>query len=167
MLNFSVHVLVQILLVSLFITIFFFTYGTYLEKKVIKNQMNDIASDLLTDINLISSDLHIAIKDQVTKIAEVDLLEEDKKIQKQNARLRNITIGTISGISVVLIILIVVLSKYFEIDFKEILIVNVPAFIAIAITYFLFATYIGANYKSVDSNYVKKIIIQTIKEKYL
>jgi hypothetical protein len=163
-------VTINVLFITLFITIFFFTYGSYIEKKVVQNQMDILSKDIIDFLNLFGQDFNKIISDQLNNVTLPDLSEEDKKIKNNNNK---IIIKTM----IYLLFFIVILSSiiyYNYIAFSDnsykmskIILENLLILLAICMTEFIFVSFFIYRYVSIDSNTVKLVILKLFKEKNL
>jgi len=165
----------QVVLIFIFLTIFFFTYVDNVEKESFTTQMNIIVDDIVPDINIHEivppgqEDTAIFILDGSMEVARNNALndskEEDKYINDQNIAIRNkafILLGIVLGI-LLLVSLILYLTKHcipFQIHIQDALIVV----IFVAITEMLFLTIITKNYWSVDPGQVRSQIGKSIQK---
>jgi len=72
-------ILINVLFISIFISLFFFTYGASIEKKVVENQMDFLCINLTDMIKLGGKEVNQQITDAVKNITIPDLSEEDQK----------------------------------------------------------------------------------------
>lgn len=156
------NIMLHILLMAIFIMVYFFTYGVYLEQEIAKKQVNDITSDFIRDIKTVTPTLAPILQTHFSNIIYPNLSEEDKLAAQRNKTLRNRAVIFISGFALVLFMVIVYLVTTYNINITDIIITNIISFVVVALTYFVFATYIVANYKSVDTNFIKKSFVQTL-----
>lgn len=156
------NIILHILIMAVFITLFFFTYGAYLEKKIVKQQMNYIVDDLVGDIKVISPETATTLKNQLLNIKSPNLEQADKQAEENNSKLKMKTLKIVIGVSIVTLFVIYYMVKYFDLDVKNLIVANIISLIAVGLTYFMFSTYIIANYKSADPNFIKKSIIESV-----
>ncbi len=158
----TVSIIVHILIIAVFITIFFFTYGSYIEKQIVKKQLEYIVNDLAGDIKVIAPEIVPVLQKQLGSVGYPNLEKEDKIVEENNKKLKNKTIGTVIGLTVVTLVVIYYLIQHYELDAKDIMMTNLISCTAVAFTYFIFTTYIIANYRSADPNFVKKTFVQAL-----
>jgi hypothetical protein len=156
-----VTILVNIIFTSIFLIIFFFIYGSYLQKKIVEKQVNFIVGSLYNDISVVSPELVPILEE---KILVSELPEVEDNLDNDN---RELVIKTsIIGIFVIFLFIVVIfcLIKEYNLDIEIILVKNLVGFIFVGITYYIFSTYIIANYITIDPNYVKKVFIESLVE---
>ena len=163
------NVIMHIILISVFIGIFFFTYGAYLEKEIIKTQVEYLIEDLLGSIKVfmpeMSDDVKQRIKDYDIKVNE----EDDIKVRNKNKETLKKAFMAITALVVVGVILIFAVLKIMKKQnmsntkfWKTLLKHNAVVLIFIGITYFIFAAYFAKKYLSIDTNHIKKSAIDNI-----
>ena len=99
------NIILHVTLISTFIGIFFFTYGSYIEENIVKKQVNFLIEDNKEFVLLIPNDIKQKIVDKINNI-KLDLAEDDRKAAEQNKKLlikasKILAIGLIVGIAIV------------------------------------------------------------------
>jgi hypothetical protein len=161
-----IFILLNILLISTFIVIFFFTYGTTIEKQSIKIQMEFLANNIYDDIKFSGKNTTNLIKNYLNKYSIPDLSAEDNLISSLNKQ--TINKATKYILIFILVILSIVGLIYYNnnnINLKNILIKNIIILLSIALTEYIFLSYITYYYISLDPNNIKLAIIQNIHQK--
>jgi len=152
-----IQVIINILLISIFLAIFFFTYAKNEEDKIFANNIKYLSDDLLSTIKLSGPNTYAIIKKNINAITIPDLSKEDTKtITNNNNILKNAIITNV--IFFVVISLIVYFSySYSDKSFSltNILIQNFIILIFVGLTEFSILTYFFSEYISVDPNTVK------------
>ena len=173
-------VLLNVFLISVFISVLFFTYGVYVEKNTITSQMDILAHEFSDVYKLSGEDNNIKLKDYIkTKLLSKEnikkIQEEDHHHMKGNEKIINkvkLYIGIFAGV----VIFIILLHAYLEhLQLKK----NSPLqksklpgilgesffiLIFIAITEVIFISFFGSKYMSLDMNGLKLEIIKNFKE---
>ena len=163
------NIIMHIVLISIFIGIFFFTYGAYLEKEIIKTQVEYLIDDLTGSIKVflpdISNDIKQKIKDFDIKVSE----EDDIKVRNKNNETKKKAFMMIAVLAVVGVILIFAVLKIMKKQnmsntkfWKTLLKHNAVVLVFIALTYFTFATFFAKKYLSINTNQIKKSTIDNI-----
>jgi hypothetical protein len=175
-------VLINVLFISAFISIFFFTYGTIIEKNVIINQMKVISNNVMQYVELsgnkINTELYkynnkLLLPKNMKKISEND--EKALSGNKEIIELVQRCIGIFSLVVLIIIILFFFISKVTNKDgdeenkftfskILEILIESLIILIFIGLTEFSFLIFFGANYISIDTNEIKLDIVKFLKK---
>jgi len=163
------NVIMHIMIISVFIGIFFFTYGAYLEKKILQNQLDFLVDDSLGSLKIflpeLSESIKKPLKDYKVKLdSNADIEVADKNKQTMKKAMFAILIGFVIGI-----VIIYILSKKLDMEgmsrtqfFMKLIKYNLMALIVIAITYYTFASGFAKNFMSLDLNRIKKEIVDNL-----
>ena len=173
--NKTFYILLQVLFIFIFLTIFFFTYVNSTEKATFKTQMNIVIDDLVLDMNIrplvpkgredIATILLYGYLELVRKNAEKSSDADDQKINDQNRHIRNkafLLVGIATSV-----LLVIALGLYFtghclpfQIHIKEALIIV----FFVAITELIFLTVITKEYWSVDPSQIRQKLGNAIQD---
>jgi hypothetical protein len=161
------YIVLTFILVSAFISIFFFTYVADMEEAIIKKELEGIVSDMVKEMKLyLTPEQKFAVKEAILRNMKApDMTEANKKVDDINRALLMKTIIVFSSlIGAGLLIVGLLWVKY---KFNMLSVVGNSIFIVfvVAFTEIVFVNIISANYILVDSNYVKYIVLETL-EKY-
>jgi hypothetical protein len=181
-LNDGVFILLQINLIYVFLTVFFFLYVTSVEKTSFKNQMNLIVDDIMNDLNddldtmiksndktkkLSPEDLNIIINgfiDTVEEKTKIDTRKGVSSIENQNSVVISSSYKMLGIVSTIVFILIAgILLLSFCLPIVGIVKDSFIAVFFVALTEFLVITLIVSNYISASPTLVKKEFAQEIK----
>ena len=163
-------VLINVLLISIFISIFYFTYGTYIEKQVIFDQMNILANNFMNTFELTGSTTNKNFYNYINNnlLAESNIKKissgDDEALSGNKVILKKV-ISYIVIFFIVIFIIIFLLTITRKIpNLKEILIESFIILIFIGLTEFAFIKYFGAKYISINTNSVKSEIVESLKK---
>ena len=158
------NVLLSIVLMSAFLGIFFFTYAARVEKNIVKSQSERIVVDLTADLNDVLTPTQLSdLRDLVSPyIVTPDLSKEDREIEENNKLLMKKASIVIITFVVIGLTAVFLLSKMENFSLKDIIIRNTIILFFVALTEFCFLTYLAQNYITIDSNFVKYKIINTL-----
>jgi hypothetical protein len=163
-------VLINVLLISIFICIFFFTYGVHIEKITIKNQMSILANNFMNFFELSgrnsNNNLYNNIKNNLLSKENIEKISEgDAEALKGNKKLLEDVMWYILGFILVVsfIISILVFSGKLK-NLVPILIECLIILVFIGLTEYCFLTYYGAKYISLDMNHLKLGIAESLQE---
>jgi len=159
----GINVIISVLFISLFIGVFFFTYGAYIEGQVVKNQMNFLSADVAEYVNLLGGDVNAYIKTQLHNVPKIDLDEEDNKVKKNNTQVLIKAVVANAVFIVITIGIVYYLNKTANLNLMEVLLKNFIILIFIALTEFAFLTFYGAHLISIDPNKVKFYMVESVK----
>lgn len=163
------NVIMHIMIISVFIGIFFFTYGSYLEKKILQNQLDYLVDDSLGSLKIFLPELTESIKkpliDYKVKLdsnADIEVAEKNKQTMKK--AIYTIVTGFVIGI-----IIIYVLSKKLDMEgnttkqfVMKLVKYNLMSLIVVGLTEFSFAAGFAQNFMSLDLNRIKKEIVDNL-----
>ena len=163
------NILLHIMLISAFLGSYFFTFGAYLEREVLQDQLNYLVDTTLQPIKIlvpnISTDIKNKMKSYNFKIDE----KADIKTAEQNKKTVDRAIKLITFFFVLGLIVIVILSKILDRDgmsygkfYKKLITHNLIILLFIAATEFIFAFFFAKNYMSLDTNKLKKQIFVSL-----
>jgi hypothetical protein len=163
------NVIMHIIVISVFIGIFFFTYGAYLEKKILKNQLDYLVDDTLGSFKIFMPELSDNIK-QTIKTYQFNLdPNADMEVKNSNKKIMKKAFIAIAIAFIIGILIIVVISKKLDMEgmtnkqfFTRLLKYNLFALIIIGLTEFIFASGFAQNYISLDLNRIKKQIVDNL-----
>lgn len=172
-LNFSLDVALHVLILFTFLTIFFFTYVSKLEKQTLDNTIINSVSDntntLLNDIKQISQKYNIKINwNNINDIA-AKLVKNSKgevpEIKENNDRLyKGSMIAIIVGY--LLFLAIVIFLKYYmgyDIHIRHILLMNIIIFSITGLIEYFFFMNVASKYVPVMPNEISDTMLERIK----
>lgn len=156
-------IILGIIFISTFIGIFFFTYGSYMEKKIIDEQLNSIISDML-NISILNDKAKGILYDPLKSMKKPNLEEQDKEAAESNKQLIIKASVVLSLIFIIGMTIVIVLSIVYKFSVLERIGYNLIVLIFIGVIEMAFLTFIGGRYISTDSNFIKKSIINAFEE---
>lgn len=161
-------VLINILFISIFIGIFFFTYVSYIEREIVKKQMYFLSKNIQNLFSLFGKNVNDIITTKINEIILPDLAHEDNKVKKNNTKIKKIAfLFLLLFILFIIFLVYLIYTKYGNntYELNKILSENIIILFAIAITEYVFITYFGARYISINPNIIKLTILESLKEK--
>lgn len=162
--NVVIKILLNVVLISTFIGIFFFTYETKIEQDIVQIQSQEIIQDLAGDFKkVLPRDVMQNIYDNVSpRLIPPNLSDEDDYVKKTNKALIKKATIIMAAFSIVGISLLIVAAIIFKVNMKDIVIHSVATLIFVAIAEFIFLTFMVKHYKTIDANFVKYKVLQTL-----
>jgi len=159
-----ISILVNVIFVTIFIGIFFFTYGKIVEQQIVKSHAEFIAKELSKDVKLlIPSNVSAGFVD---KLIPPNMDSEDAIARKNNSDLLSTSIKVLGSIFIIGMGFVFWYSKKYNLPLKIILIRNIVLLLGVALTEFIFLTIITKNYISFDPNYIKHKILLILKDNF-
>ena len=81
----AINIIVSVVLISTFIPVFFFTYVSSVEKKIVKKQLENIVDELMSEVNMFLNDEQRELmKVMLFSMEMKDLSKEDKMVEENN-----------------------------------------------------------------------------------
>lgn len=165
----TIYILLHILVLAIFLTVFFFTYSVSVEKNIVVSQIDFLMDDIFGNFFKGISDEN---KDSITKQLN-DLMEgsdsafeeQDKEVIENN---NQIIIKSIIFLLIVVAVIISILAIIFIIqpwnkaEWSQFILATIITLIFVGITEFIFLLLIAQNYLSLDPNNLKENIVDEL-----
>ncbi|MAI15338.1 MAG: hypothetical protein CMM15_15135 [Rhodospirillaceae bacterium] len=161
------NVLFGVLFISIFIVVFFFSYARIMEKNVIEIQTEQVVDYFFDDfVILLQNDQVKDLAKQMLSNLDSYTQDDDARIKAKNQEIINQSLMLISIFATILLLLIIFLfvKNCNKIDLQKMFLKNVALLLVVALTEFLFTTYIASKYISFDPNYIKYTLTDAMKE---
>lgn len=159
-------VVLQVTLIVVFISVFFFLYATKIEEKIVTTQIDRLISSFTQDLSIILDESEkTKLKNFLQKMqGPQDMSESDVETKENNDKLIKKTTIVISILFAAGIITTIILCIYYNLDSWTIIKTSLFGLLACAITEFVFLTYIAAEYRSLDPNSIKKALVIALED---
>lgn len=156
-------ILVNVAFSATFLTIFFFTYASKVEKEVVMNNMSYLTTDLLRDVMmLVPENKEDKVIAAITSIKTPDMSAEDNETEKNNKKIFTKAVTAVSiGLFVVLIVTYN-MSRKNNFNYSEVIYFCLATVCVIALVEFLFLRLFASKYLAADANFVKYTILDTL-----
>lgn len=144
---------------SMFVPILFFTYGAYIEKQIVKKQVVRLVDNLTSsakDLGYTIPDIEIPVN---TSLDET--VEENNRDLLKTAFLY-LSVGFIGGIGLTIALWYYSKKKF---NYAHMAYENLGLLLLVAITEIAFFGVVSRNYRSLDSNKIKKYILTELAKK--
>jgi len=160
-----IQIIFNVLLISLFLTTFFFTYVKNIENNIFINNIKYLVDDLSSTIKLFGPRIGPLINQSINDINMPDLSHEDNNtIENNNNIFKNAVIANVIFTFIILLIIYHIYTFYDNsICLKNIVIQNFIILLFIIFTEYSLLTYFISEYIAVDPNKVKITIVNNIK----
>lgn len=156
-------IILQVTCIIIFITIFFITYATGVEREMVTHEVDILIADFTSNIDLICTEKQLAqLRLELSTLEAPDMKKEDAIVEKKNSELIFSTIKLVVQIGIIGIIITIALIFYYELNFVQISKQCLFGLMTVAIVEYVFLTYILKNYNSLDPNWVKLYIVQVL-----
>lgn len=160
-LEFWLNILLSVVLISIFICVFFFTYASKVEKEIIINQTQELVRDMSTEIIQIPG-VKETVKPYIEAWQPPDSSSADVRVDDANNKLLNHALSLIVTFATTVLVVVVILAYLYKISFVRLFVPNLIILILVGFTEFLFLRCIASNYVSFDPNFAEYQIIQTL-----
>ena len=162
--KFIANGLLNVILIATFISVFFFTYAARIERQIVEDQMVHVIKELMSDLVILPSEQKEVLRNFINNIPEIDMKEADALISAHNSALLKKAI-MFCGIGIAVVSFIVTLLWYFcDFSLKEMCCKASIALLFVALTEFIFLTFLARRFRSADSNYVKLMLLENIEK---
>jgi hypothetical protein len=162
----TITVMMNVLLISLFIGFFFFTYGSIIEHKIVESQMKFLSDDLVNVIRLFGKNINSIVKEKLLQMKPPNLSKADSMAKENNKQIMIKALGANIVFTIIVVSSIYFLYKKSKKDFsmKTLIYQNLILLVFIALTEFSFLTFFAADYVSINTNNVKYNLIENVQE---
>jgi hypothetical protein len=161
------YIILTFILVSAFISIFFFTYVADMEEAIIKKELEGIVSDILKEMKLyLTPEQKLYVKEAILKNMKTpDMTEANTKVDENNKALLMKTVIVFSSLMGAGLLIVGLLWAKYKFNMLSVVGNSIFIVLVVALTEIIFVNIIAANYILIDSNYVKYIVLDTL-ERY-
>jgi hypothetical protein len=155
-------IVINVLFVATFLTVFFFTYVVKIEGEIVEDQVNYLVKDLSENIKLLPEDVTAMMRQQVKTAPRPDMTKADETVQKNNDEIFWSTIKIVGVALGVGLTGAFVASRYWNFSMMDSLKRNLLILAFIALTEYIFLMTFGRSYRSADPNHVKLVILNKL-----
>ena len=167
-----IKILMNILFISIFISMFFFSFGTYVEEENIDSQLNILATNISDVVKITGKKTNIALYNYINndllspeKLRAIKLNDHASLSNNKNVIKTVIIYNIIFFVVVSAIIISLKINSRIEMkEFKDIVIESFIILFFIALTYAIFIYFFGAKFVSIDINAIKLSLTEMIKK---
>ena len=166
---FIVNIIVHVSVMTIFLTIFFFTVASRQEKNITEKQINFLLNDSIkTDVSALPEDIKAKLKKKVDYSLNKNkdsLVKQDQEAANKNQELTDYMTNLIFILLASTVFFVFIAYYYFKWDISKlhyILISTAITLVFVALTETIFLFLIPSNYLAIDPNKVKYKIINKI-----
>jgi len=157
-------VVLQVTLIIIFISIFFMTYTTVIEKEIVINEVDILVNEFFGDLKLgLGPEIMTLFQSSLKDFNPPDMSEADAITAANNSVLINNTIILMIVVGIIGFSITIYLSVRYKVDSSEISKEVVFALIAVCIVEFVFLRFLAKNYICLDPNVVKLHFVQILR----
>jgi hypothetical protein len=160
-----VNIIMATAMISVFLGIFFFTYAAKVEQKIVVARSTQIVDDLIvTAKNNMNPTQKSVVETEIMPYLVVpeSLEQADAEVAAANKELMKNAFKAIAVFVALCSILVGIIAFFFKVPLVDLIKDNLIILIFVGLTEFIFLTFFAQNYITIDSNYVKEKIIQTM-----
>lgn len=165
----SIDILLGVVMIATFISVFFFTYVSRVEGEIVESQVRKIVKDLTSSLAFYSSGSNnnakeMLLKQALERLTVPDLSSADAEVREKNHEIKKkaaLIFGVLIAIGVFIIFILYVIGHKYgkKIELRKLIISNIIILVLVAITEFVFVTTVSKNYQIVDANFVRYRIL--------
>lgn len=166
---FIVNIIVHVSVMTIFLTIFFFTVASRQEKNITEKQINFLLNDSIkNDVSALPEDIKAKLKKKVDYSLNKNkdsLVKQDQEAANKNQELTDYMTNLIFILLASTVFFVFIAYYYFKWDISKlhyILISTAITLVFVALTETIFLFLIPSNYLAIDPNKVKYKIINKI-----
>lgn len=158
------NMILQVILIAVLNIIVYFTYTTYVEQTIVETESSNVVVDLTKDLKFILSPSQM---DQLRRallpvLVPPNYSKEDEDVKQSNKTLELKTVKIMSVLVLVGLIVVISLSIKFNFNLRQFWTHNVIILISVVLIEFIFLTFFAKYYVTLDSNFVKRKLIESI-----
>ena len=168
------EIILSIVLFVIFIVIFYFTYGLYMERKVLDKELTHIIDSLKSTTIFMDPNTKNYLKFLLQNVKIQDNSDEDAAIESHNNKIMEklyiaIPILFVFGIGMSYFLSTKWAAKLFgghcgTFNYRNVLLKNIIVIIMIALIEFIFITYYASEYISIDTQQVISLFLNKLIE---
>jgi hypothetical protein len=158
-------VVLQVTLIIIFISIFFLSYTTVIEKDIVVAESDGLIDEMFGDLKLVLSPWQVdLLRESVTSLKSPDMTEADALTAASNKILTDNTIFIMLLVGVVGFAITGYISYRYKVDMSELSKEAIFGLIAVCIVEYVFLTFLVKNYRSLDPNTIKLHIVEILQK---
>ena len=160
------NIIVGLIIFSIFIAIFYFTYAAKIEEQILNIQIKNLVENLTENLDVIEPYLSVKsfLAEQIQNLEIPDLTKEDEEVESMNKGILMKAVKMLGIFAGVMTVILIFLKIKYKTDIFGSLKTNFIILIFIALTEILFLNMIAKNYISLDTNQVKLNIMQQLQK---
>jgi uncharacterized membrane protein len=158
------NIVMNVILISTFIGIFFFSYASMIEEKIVKVRTKQIILDLTNSLHVLTPPN--ILQDMNSKLSKYlippNLDKENEEVEVNNKILLKKSMKVLGAVFTIGLAIVIVLSIVYKFPLKDIITKNLILLCFVALTEFSFLTFFAQYYITVDANFVKHKILEVL-----
>jgi len=156
-------IMVNVAFAATFLTIFFFTYASHIEKEIVMNNMSYLTNDMLRDILLlVPKNQENIVVNKLTSIKIPDMSKEDAENNENNKKILKQAVTVVGAFLCIVLLSTFYMSKKYNFSYENILKLCLLTVSVIAIVEFFFLRFFASKFLAADANFIKYTILDTL-----
>lgn len=156
-------VVLQVTLIIIFISIFFLSYTTVIEKDIVVEESDALVDEMFGDLKLVISPQYLeVIRGSMTDLKPPDMREADAITAANNKVLVNNTLLIMFIVGIFGFGITAFISLRYNVDMAELSKEAIFGLLAVCIVEYVFLTFLAKNYRSLDPNRIKLHIVEIL-----
>jgi len=173
--NFICNVIIQVTIIFIFLSVFYFTYAKDKEAEVVTNNIDFLVENILGPgkINFLSNSTRSVLKSNLSNSTiSPDAIKADKDVEENNNKIIKKSINTVITILVGVCAIVLfcfmmnrykILPSFFtNLKFKEIFIETAVIIFFVGLTEFCFLNFFASKFISIEPNKIKTAFLKNI-----
>ena len=153
-------IILNIVFMGTFLTIFFFTYAHKVEQQVFTNQINYITNDLLSDINVVvPQDTRPLLTAYLNDVQPPNYSSLDAQVTASNEAIKSKVFKIMIPTVIVALLTTFFMAQKYGFSYKEIFVQSMLTICVVGLVEYTFLKHFGSQYYSADVNMVKRKLL--------
>ena len=161
-------IILNVIFISVFIGIFFFTYASKVEGEIVKTQVEFLVKDFTQDtLTLLPKDILQEISAKLKNTELPDMKDIDAIVAQKNKDLVKKAYTALGLLLIAGIIICIFIYRSSNLNINDIKSIIFEVFVmlcCVALTEYVFLNYIAKNYYSIETNTIKREIINLLND---
>jgi hypothetical protein len=160
----AANVIIATAMISVFIGVFFFTYASKIEQDIVVKRTTEIVDSMVSSAQIIPPSEKALISTQIAPNLTIpaSLEQQDAEVAAANKQLMIYAAKAIAIFVSICVIVVGCLVYYYKLPLGELIQNNLIILVFVALTEFIFLTFFAQNYITIDGNYVKKTVVESL-----
>lgn len=156
-------VVLQVTLIIIFISIFFTTYTTVMEKEIVIHETDILVNEFFGDLKMALNPAQMTLfRSSLSDLQPPDMSQADAITEANNSVLIKNTIIVMVAVGIVGFLITGYIVVRYKVDVTEISKEAIFGLLAVCIVEYLFLRFLAKNYVSLDPNSIKLHIVEIL-----
>lgn len=173
--QFLCNVIIQVTIIFIFLSVFYFTYAKNKEADVVVNNVDFLLNNFIGQgkINFLSESTRSVIKSKLSNgTPSPDAIKADNQVEENNDKIIKKTIMTVITVIVCVCCFVLfcfimnkckILPNFFtNLKFKEVFIESAVILLFVGLTEFCFLTFFASKFISIEPNKIKAVFLRNL-----